>query len=292
MRKLSLSKRTIVGRVIAIALALGASAAPGRAQPANSRYSPRLGIYYRLERYGNAYAARLTTAPVPGSPMWQDQIQLEEGDRIIQLDGNSISGPNDLENHFAQTSVVLIDIRTGRQNTGSVYLPPMEAPGVPRPGARRGGGSYIGTYSPRLGIYYRLERLGEAFVARLTAAPVPGSPMWQDQIQLEEGDRIIQLDGNSISGPNDLENHFAQTSVTFLNVRTGQAEARQVFLPPMTAPKVPNPVGEPARPENLPVDPEPLPDLVEPPPRLPMISEIPVEIPTLFPLTTPSPRSP
>jgi hypothetical protein len=289
MRKLGLTRRSIADRFLAIAFALGAAVAPAGAQAPGARYSPRLGIYYDFEPYGGAYAVRLVAPPVPGSPLAQDQIQLEEGDRITELDGNAISRPSELENHFGRTSVAFVDVRAGQPDTRLVYLPPMTAPGVPRPGAppRPAGVVYTGRYSPRLGIYYKLERAGGTTVARLTAPPVPGSPLAQDQIQLEEGDRITRLDGTAISGPNELERHFGQTSVTFIDVHTGRHDTRWVYLPPLTALGVPNPVGE-APPGGPPGRPDPVEETL----TLPGISEVPPEIPVLFPLTTPSPRNP
>lgn len=86
------------------------------------------------------------------------------------------------------------------------------------------------SYSPSLGIFYRLEPYGRAYGARLTQPPRPDSPLAQPQIQLEAGDLIVGLDGVAITGPHGLEAHVGQTQVTFVNIRTGLREARWCTL--------------------------------------------------------------
>jgi S1-C subfamily serine protease len=107
-------------------------------------------------------------------------------------------------------------------------------------------------YAANLGITYRLERYGNAQGARLTQYPVAGSPA--SQIQLEPGDMIIALDGQPIYGPNDLLNHTAQTSVQFINIRTGQPQTNWVYIQP------PNPGPGPAPGPFPPPVPPPFPD--------------------------------
>ena len=75
--------------------------------------------------------------------------------------------------------------------------------------------------------------------ARLAADPVAGSPLLQEQLQLETGDTITHLDGLAVTDAASLENHHGQSSVQFVNVRTGASEARWVFLPAMDAPGIP-----------------------------------------------------
>lgn len=95
---------------------LGSIAAPAQAQYGASGYSRQLGIYYQI--VGNG--ARLTANPVAGSPM--AQIRLEAGDVITALDGQAIRSGADLDNHVSQTSVTLVDVRTGQTKVGYVNL--------------------------------------------------------------------------------------------------------------------------------------------------------------------------
>ncbi|MEW4569475.1 PDZ domain-containing protein [Tautonia sp. JC769] len=109
-------------------------------------------------------------------------------------------------------------------------------------------------YAANLGITYRLERYGNAQGARLTQYPVAGSPA--GQIQLEPGDMIIALDGQPIYGPNDLLNHSAQTSVQFVNIRTGRPQTNWVYIPPVNPGPAPGPAPAPG-PFPPPVPPQP-----------------------------------
>ncbi len=86
-----------------------------------------------------------------------------------------------------------------------------------------------GYYAPNLGINYTLVPYGASYGARLTANAAPGTPA--GAIGLEAGDTITALDGQPINGPQDVLAHVAQTTVTFVNVRTGGAETRVTVLP-------------------------------------------------------------
>jgi S1-C subfamily serine protease len=87
-------------------------------------------------------------------------------------------------------------------------------------------------YSPRMGIYFNLTPYGTYYGAQLTQDPFPGSPLSQPQINLKAGDTITHLDGVPLTSALQLEQHHSQTSVTFVNVRTGQIKTRWVYLPP------------------------------------------------------------
>jgi S1-C subfamily serine protease len=65
--------------------------------------------------------------------------------------------------------------------------------------------------------------------AKLTRPPEPNSPA--AQLELEPGDIIVRLDGMQLNNPNDVLNHFDQTSMVFINVRTGQPQTADVVLP-------------------------------------------------------------
>ena len=122
-------------------------------QVADSRYSPRLGVYYELVNYGGAHGARITAAPVPGSPLLQEQIRLEEGDVITHLDRTPITGGANLEQHRGQTSVQFVNARTNAVEVRWVYLPAMNAPPVPGSPSGLAQTSAVAGYSPRLGAF-------------------------------------------------------------------------------------------------------------------------------------------
>ncbi|MDO9315332.1 MAG: PDZ domain-containing protein [Burkholderiaceae bacterium] len=87
-------------------------------------------------------------------------------------------------------------------------------------------------YSPRMKIYFNLRPYGANYGARLTQDPLPGSPLRQPQINLKAGDTITALDGLPLTSPLQLEQHHSQTSVTYLNVRTGRIRTLWAYLPP------------------------------------------------------------
>jgi S1-C subfamily serine protease len=90
-------------------------------------------------------------------------------------------------------------------------------------------------YSPRMKIYFNLTPYGTYYGAQLTQDPFPGSPLRQPQINLKAGDTITHLDGVPLTSALQLEQHHSQTSVTFVNVRTGQIKTRWAHLPPPDA---------------------------------------------------------
>lgn len=87
-------------------------------------------------------------------------------------------------------------------------------------------------YSPRMRIYFNLKPYGPYYGAQLTQNPPPGTPLSQPQINLKAGDTITQLDGVPLTSAAQLEQHHSQTSVTYVNARTGQINTRWTILPP------------------------------------------------------------
>lgn len=119
---------------------------------------------------------------------------------------------------------------TGWQRAAEAEVEPRAAPRV-APAAP----SAAVQYSPRMGIYFKLRPYGTHFGAQLTQDPFPGSPLSQPQIHIKAGDTITHLDGVPLSSALQLEQHHSQTSVTFVNVRTGQIKTRWTTLPPPDA---------------------------------------------------------
>lgn len=96
-----------------------------------------------------------------------------------------------------------------------------------------------GTYrSDRLGFEYRLVPYQGHYGARLTRPPAPGSPLLDIRLAsgqpsyFEPGDMIVALDEMVIDGPADVENHVLQTTIRFVNVRTGLPETATAMFPP------------------------------------------------------------
>lgn len=126
-------------------------------------------------------------------------------------------------------------------------------------GYQQGGGNEY--YAAKLGIWYRLFPYGYGdgggdgynpnsppgnpggylqqvpyqqqapvtYGARLSRYPVAGSPC--AYLQLEPGDMIVSLDNQPFRGPNDVLSHYGQTSMVFINVRTGQPQTANLNLP-------------------------------------------------------------
>ena len=98
-----------------LGLSLGTTSVDAQ-QYGGGSYSQKLGISYQFVRNG----AQLTTNPSAGSPL--NGLRLERGDTITALDGYAVRGAADLENHYGQTTVTLIDVRTGITKQGTVTL--------------------------------------------------------------------------------------------------------------------------------------------------------------------------
>ena len=76
-------------------------------------------------------------------------------------------------------------------------------------------------FVPSLGITYEpVVNADGTFAVRVSRPPVPGSPA--EQLGLKPGDVIIALDGVPFRTPADVVNHTQQTTIDFIDVRTGQ----------------------------------------------------------------------
>ena len=127
---------------------------------------------------------------------------------------------------WIRASVALL-LLAGWQHAAEAQVAPRAAPRV-APAAPPAAVQY----SPRLGIYFNLTPYGTYYGAQLTRDPFPGSPLSQPQINLKAGDTITHLDGVPLTSALQLEQHHSKTSVTFVNVRTGQIKTRWTTLPP------------------------------------------------------------
>jgi hypothetical protein len=131
---------------------------PGLARAQAPEYSaPNLGITYQFVRYGQVYGARLTRHPTPGSVATHLRrvpggmiVSLEPGDTIVSLDGQAITGPQDLLNHINRTTMTYIDVRTTQLHSAEFDLP----------------AQVVGTATPATGVVLSQESLAEM---RLTA---------------------------------------------------------------------------------------------------------------------------
>ena len=167
--------------------------------------------------------AQLTRDPDPGSGA--AQLRLEPGDTIYNLDALPIRHAVDVMNHHGRTDVSFINVRTNRPQAGVMILPPFTPLPADVPPEN---------YAPNLGIHYQLiPRSDGTFGARLSRTAFGNTPA--AAIQLELGDMIIRIDGQPIRKPEDVLNHIDQTTIEFVNIRTGGVETRVVQLPGQVA---------------------------------------------------------
>ncbi len=182
-------------------------------------YAPNIGIHFRLVPVGGASGAQLTRYPTPRSGA--AQLLLEPGDTIYNLDALPIRQAVDVMNHHGRTDVSLINVRTGRPQTGVMILPgytPLP-PDVPPE-----------LYAGNLGIHYQLIPNADGVLgARLTRTAFGNTPA--AMLHLELGDMIVRLDGEPIRRPEDVLAHFDQTKVDLIDIRTGRPNTAFVQLP-------------------------------------------------------------
>ncbi len=94
-------------------------------------FVPHIGIYYKKVYYQDGtFGAQLTRDAVPSSPATQirstafsQPIRLERGDTIFEMDGQRFRTDDDVKNHRFDTTMRLIDSRTGRTIASSLTLP-------------------------------------------------------------------------------------------------------------------------------------------------------------------------
>ena len=184
-------------------------------------FAPNIGIQFRLvparRSIKRPIDEELQRRATPGPP----GLELEPGDTIYLLDSLPIRMAVDLMNHHARTDVVFLNVRTKRPQTGVMNLPghtPLPADVPPE------------LFAANLGIHYQLMALdGGTFGARLSRTATGDVPA--AACGLELGDMIVRLDDQPIKKPEDVLAHFDQTTVDFINIRTGNLERRVVQLP-------------------------------------------------------------
>jgi len=84
-------------------------------------------------------------------------------------------------------------------------------------------------FARNIGIHFEMVRLGTGSGARLTRNPAPGTA--GAQVGLEQGDTIYRLDGLPIRKAADVMNHYARTTYSVIDVRTGGLVHGVMMLP-------------------------------------------------------------
>jgi hypothetical protein len=100
----------------------GGDVSDERQRQKQSIFAANLGITYERVPYNDGtFGARLIKAPKPGSPA--AQVGLEPGDIVFELDGMRFRTPQDVLAHVAQTTMLIVDVRTDRVMRVMVSIP-------------------------------------------------------------------------------------------------------------------------------------------------------------------------
>jgi S1-C subfamily serine protease len=90
-----------------------------------------------------------------------------------------------------------------------------------------------GTYSPKLGASFRIEKIqipGNKFVAaRLMSDPVEGSPL--EKLKLRQGDVITRLDDSAADSLSELDRHERNTLIRYIRTGTTKVVMAKVYIP-------------------------------------------------------------
>ena len=89
-------------------------------------------------------------------------------------------------------------------------------------------------YAGNLGIFFQMVPHGQTFAARLTRDPLAETP--GERLRFEPGDAVVELDDCVLREPIDVQLHRLQTTVRFVNVRTGNLQTAQADLGPWIVP--------------------------------------------------------
>ncbi|GHT17958.1 hypothetical protein FACS1894189_4880 [Planctomycetales bacterium] len=94
-------------------------------------------------------------------------------------------------------------------------------------------GTAGGSYSPKLGASFRIEKMqipGYKFTAaRLTSDPVEGSPL--NKVGLRKGDVITRLDDSAVDSLGELESHEKNTLMRYIKTGTTKVQLAQIYVP-------------------------------------------------------------
>ena len=124
-------------------------------------------------------------------------------------------------NHHGRTSLVFINVRNHRPQSGLMTLPPYTPLPDTVPAEQ---------YAAPFGMHYQLIPNGDdTYGARLSRNASPGTPV--GRIGLERGDMLLRIDGQVIRKPEDILAHYGRTTLEFINIRTGQTATEVIQLP-------------------------------------------------------------
>jgi len=185
------------------------------------------------------------------------------GKFYYQLDGQSIHGPGDVLNHYAQTTVIFVNIRTDQPQSGAVFIPTGGPPQPPNPPGPPGGSPYVlgvvavpvtlndggAAYSARRpGSYYNPNPGGNVSIPGLRITQVtPGSAA--QRAGLEVGDTIISINQTPTTDPQAMRRAIAHSGgVLNMTVKNGRPPYNYVTPTVYLQPSGPIYYGAPANP--------------------------------------------
>jgi S1-C subfamily serine protease len=161
-----------------------------------------------------------------------DKEGLKKGDMIVAINDRRVTQPDDLPRIVRGSNGVLkIRLKDPTAETGFKE----KTIDLRAVGALAAGEIFI----PHIGIYYqKVPYQDGTFGARLTRDAVPGSPATQLRLasatplyRLEKGDTIFELDGQRFRTEDDVKNHRADTTMRFIDTKTGKTMDVALKLP-------------------------------------------------------------
>lgn len=172
------------------------------------------------------YMLRITGV-VAGSAA--DRAGLRRGDIIESVNGRQAKTPSELTRLVRGSNGVLdLDLkgRNGRRSK-KIDLRKFVAAAA------------VETFVPHIGIYYeKVPNSDGTFGARLTRNAVQGSPATRLRmvgangfIYLERDDTILEMDGQRFRTHDDVRNHRFETTMRFIDSRTGRIMNASLTLP-------------------------------------------------------------
>jgi hypothetical protein len=121
-------------------------------------------------------------------------------------------------------------VRTHIPTRGTVGVAPAGSPARQPSGAVRPGGARGERFARNLGIYYeRIPNPDGTFAVKITRPPAADSAA--ARAGLEFGDIILSMNSMPFRSEADVLNHVGRTSVSLINVRTGQPVNTVIEIP-------------------------------------------------------------